>query len=56
MQEERAIAHLLYVNSRNKAASLDECLQKDKEDEGEGLSSKSVQPKLTTINKAMQSL
>ena len=46
----------LSINSRSKVAYLDECQQKDEKDEGEGVSSKSVQRKLTTINKAMQSL
>ena len=48
----------LIVNSRNKAACLDEGQQKGGEDEREGVStcSMSVQPKLTTISKAMLSL
>ena len=41
------------VGPRDKAACLEEDQQ---EDEGEGVSSKSVQPKLTTFWKSMQSL
>ena len=47
--------HPLSVNSRNKAACLDEDQQEDEEDVGVGDFSKSVQPKLTTFYKAMQS-
>ena len=41
------------MNSRNKVTCLDEGQQ---EDEGEGVSSKSVQPQLMTVSNAMQSL
>ena len=44
------------LRSRNKAACLDEGQQEDEEDDGEGVSSKSVQPKLTTTRETLQSL
>ena len=40
--------HPLNVSRRNKAVCLDERQQDDEENEGEGIFSKSVQPKLTT--------
>ena len=50
-------AHFLAeVGRRDKAACLDEDQQEDEENEEEGVTSKSVQPKLTIFRKAMQSL
>ena len=46
----------LNVNNCSKAACLDEGQQEDEEDEGVGASSKFMQPKLTTISKAVHSL
>ena len=61
MQDEHTCPHSMgrfvilgALRSRNKAACLDEGQQEDEEDEG--VSIKSVQPKLTTIREAMQSL
>ena len=52
MQDERPLSG----NSHNNVACLDEGQQEDEENEAEGVSSKSVQPKLTTTSNAMQSL
>ena len=63
MQDERAGAHSVWaaailgaLRPSNKPACLDEGQQEDEEDEREGVSSKSVQPKFMTIREAILSL
>ena len=56
MQDECASTHSVWTSIIRLHALIDESQQEDEEDEGEGISSKFVQLKLTAISKAMQSL